>query len=163
MGHTYTNNYSLFNWNSNLLCFLIFHWLNLARGFPGGSVIKNLPAMWETRIRSLGWEDPLEMATHSSILAWEIRRTEDPGRLQSVGLQSPTRLSHWACTLLSWGDSPPVLVLRVFLSWIMLDFAKCFFCINWCDHMRFLWLLPMKNFLLSDTAMATALNSLASL
>ena len=57
-------------------------------------MIKNLPAMWETRIRSLGWEDPLEMATHSSILAWEIRRTEDPGGLQSVGLQSPTLLSH---------------------------------------------------------------------
>ena len=57
-------------------------------------MIKNPPAMWETRIRSLGREDPLEMAIHSSILAWEIRRTEDPGGLQSLGLQSPTRLSH---------------------------------------------------------------------
>ena len=45
-------------------------------GFPGGSDgIKNLPAMWETWVRSLGWEDPLEegMATHSNILAWMDR------------------------------------------------------------------------------------------
>ena len=43
-------------------------------GFPGGSVVKNLPAMQETWVWSLGWEDPLEedMATHSSILAWRI-------------------------------------------------------------------------------------------
>ena len=45
--------------------------------------------MQESRVRSLGWEDPLEkeIATHSSILAWEISRTEEPGGLQSVGLQ----------------------------------------------------------------------------
>ena len=47
--------------------------------------VKNLPAMWETWDRSLGWEDPLEegMATHSGILAWEIPWTEEPGRPQS--------------------------------------------------------------------------------
>ena len=58
-------------------------------GFPGGSVVKNLPAVQETWVQSLGWEDPLkkEMATHSSILAWEIPWTEDPGELQSMGLQ----------------------------------------------------------------------------
>ena len=52
-------------------------------------MVKRLPAMWETRIRSLGQEDPLEkaMATHSSMLAWKIPRTEEPGRLQSLGLQ----------------------------------------------------------------------------
>ena len=51
--------------------------------------------MQETQVRSLGWEDPLEkeMATHSSILAWEIPWTEEPGRLQSMGLQSQTQLS----------------------------------------------------------------------
>ena len=51
-------------------------------------MVKNLPAMQETRVRSLGWEDPLEkgMATHSSILAWRIPWTEEPGRLQSVEL-----------------------------------------------------------------------------
>ena len=62
-------------------------------GFPGGSVVKNLPAMWETRVRSLGWEDPLEreMATHSSTLAWKIPWTEEPGGLQSMGSQ---RVGH---------------------------------------------------------------------
>ena len=52
-------------------------------GFPSGSVVKNLPAMWETWVQSLGQEDPLEkgMAAHSSILAWRIPWTEEPGRL----------------------------------------------------------------------------------
>ena len=52
-------------------------------------LVKSLPAMLETWVRSLGQEDPLEkkMATHSSILAWRIPQTEDPGRLQSMGLQ----------------------------------------------------------------------------
>ena len=55
--------------------------------------IKNLPVMWETRARSLGWEDPLEegMAAHSSILAWEMPWTEEAGRLQSMGVQ---RIGH---------------------------------------------------------------------
>ena len=49
--------------------------------------VKNPPAMQETWVQSLGWEDPLEkgMAPHSSILAWRIPRTEEPGRLQSMG------------------------------------------------------------------------------
>ena len=49
--------------------------------------VKRLPTMWETQVRSLGREDPLEkeMATHSSILAWKIPWTEDSGRLQSLG------------------------------------------------------------------------------
>ena len=49
--------------------------------------VKNPPAMQETGVQSLGWEDPLEkeVATHSSILAWEISRTEEPGGLQSMG------------------------------------------------------------------------------
>ena len=53
-------------------------------------LIKNLPAIQETWVRSLGWEDPLEdeMATHSSILAWEILWTEESCRLQSMGLQN---------------------------------------------------------------------------
>ena len=46
-------------------------------------VVKNLPAMWETWVQSLGWEDPLEkvIASHSSVLAWEIPWTEKPGGL----------------------------------------------------------------------------------
>ena len=53
-------------------------------------MVKNLPAMQETQVQSLGWEDPPEkgMATHCSILAWEIPRTEERGRLQPMGLQS---------------------------------------------------------------------------
>ena len=57
---------------------------------------KNMPAMQETQIQSLGWEDPLEkeMAIHFSILAWRIPWTEEPGRLQSTGSQ---RFGHdWA-------------------------------------------------------------------
>ena len=52
-------------------------------------MVKNLPVMWETQVRSLGREAPLEegMATHSSILAWKIPWTEEPGGLQSVGSQ----------------------------------------------------------------------------
>ena len=52
-------------------------------------MVKNPPAMQETRVRSLGPEDPLEkgMVTHSSILAWEIPWTEEPGGLQSMGLR----------------------------------------------------------------------------
>ena len=59
---------------------------------PGGSVVKNLPAVQENPIQSMGWEDPLEkkMATHSSTLAWEIPGTEKPGGLQSMESQSQT-------------------------------------------------------------------------
>ena len=57
--------------------------------FLVAQMVRNLPAMQETQVRSLGQEDPLEkgMATHSSILAWEISWTEEPSELQSVGLQ----------------------------------------------------------------------------
>ena len=58
-------------------------------GFPDGSAVKNLPAVQDMRVRSLGQEEPLEkgMAIHSSILIWEIPRTEEPGGLQSMGSQ----------------------------------------------------------------------------
>ena len=57
--------------------------------FPGGSVVKNLPAMQETQVGSLDQEYPLEkgMATHSSFLAWRIPWTEKPGGIQFMGLQ----------------------------------------------------------------------------
>ena len=56
------------------------------RGFPGGSVAKDAPAMQEMWVLSLGWEDPLEegMATHSSILSWRISWTEEHGGPQKV-------------------------------------------------------------------------------
>ena len=55
-------------------------------------LVKNMPAIWETQVRSLGQEDPLEkgMAAHSSILAWRSPWTEEPGGLQSMGLQRDT-------------------------------------------------------------------------
>ena len=67
---------------------LFFHlhpwWASLV-----AQMVKRLPAMWQTWVRSLGWEDPLEkgMATHSSILAWRISWTEEPGGLQLMGLK----------------------------------------------------------------------------
>ena len=60
-------------------------------------MVNNLPAMWETQVRSLDGEDPLEkeMAIHSSILAWRIPWTEEPGGLQSMGSQ---RVGHNGAT-----------------------------------------------------------------
>ena len=72
------------------LSLITLNWASLV-----AQMVKNLPVMQETQIWSLGWEDPLEkeMATHSSILAWEIPWTEEPGGLQSMGLQ---RVRHQA-------------------------------------------------------------------
>ena len=67
---------------------LQYSWASLV-----AQLVKNPPAVWETWVRSLGWEDPLEKgkATHSSILAWRIPGTEEPGGLQSMGLY---RVAH---------------------------------------------------------------------
>ena len=67
--------------------------MDIYRGSLAAQTVKNLPAKQETWVGSLGWEDPLgkEMAIHSSILAWEIPWTEEPGGLQSRGLQ---RVGH---------------------------------------------------------------------
>ena len=73
------------------------------RNFPGGSAIKNPPGKQEMQVSSLGQEDPLEegMATHTSILVWEIPRTEKPGGLQSIGSQkSWTQLSGSTITIM---------------------------------------------------------------
>ena len=68
--------------------------------------VKHLPVMRKTQVRSLGWEDPLEkeMATHSSILAWRIPWTEEPGGLQSVGSQ---RVRHDRATTLGMAVRVP--------------------------------------------------------
>ena len=65
-------------------CSFSFQWAALVI-----QLVKNPPAMRETQVRSLGWENPLEkeMATHSSIFAWEIPQTEEPGGLQSMWSQ----------------------------------------------------------------------------
>ena len=81
------------------MCLIAFHLhtspvrCHYPPGFLGAQMVKNLCAMQETRIQSLGWEDPLEkrMAIHSSILAWRISWTEEPGGLQSMGSQ---RIGH---------------------------------------------------------------------
>ena len=72
---------------------VFFKRFNLATASPVAQRLKCLPTMWETWVRSLGWEDPLEkeMATHSSILAWRIPWMEKPGGLQSMGSQ---RVGH---------------------------------------------------------------------
>ena len=92
-------------------------------------LVKNLPAMQETQVQFLGQEDPLEkeMATHSSILAWEIPWTEKPGRLQSMGLQrvrpdlatTPPVILSWHCLLLCtllWLQRPPSLYAPLLLT-----------------------------------------------
>ena len=80
----------------------LYTFVYIFRGFPGGSDVKKLPAMQETRAWSLGWEEPLEkeMAAHSSILAWRIPRTEAPGGLklmksQRVGLKWAANTFHF--------------------------------------------------------------------
>ena len=83
--------------------------------------------MWETRVQSLGWEDLLEkeMATHTSILAWKIPWTEEPGRLQSIGLQRVGR---------DWGTSlslSPVLERKVKVKLAQL-------CPTLCDPMDYI-------------------------
>ena len=79
------------NWSDP--CSLTHFFFRYVKDFPSGSVVKNLPAVQETWVQFLSWEDPLEkgMATHSNILAWIIPWTEEPGELQSVWSQ---RVGH---------------------------------------------------------------------
>ena len=112
-------------------------------------MVKSLPAMWETRVGSLSQEDPLEkeMATHSSILVWKIPWVEEPGGLQSMGLQ---RVGH------SWATSPHTspttssLVLTGLLGFILTSLLS-----HLCPHsltttlelklndLLLLWILPV--------------------
>ena len=81
------------------LCIFLFSIYSSLRDSLVAQRLKRLPAMWETWVRSLGWEDPLEkeMASHSSILAWRIPWMEEPGGLQSTGSK---RVGHdWATSL----------------------------------------------------------------
>ena len=80
------------------VCKISTYWVNIGPSLVAQR-LKRLPPMWETWVRSLGWEDPLEkeMVTHSSILAWRIPWTKEPGGLQSIGSQ---RVGHdWATSL----------------------------------------------------------------
>ena len=96
--------------------------------------LKHLPPMWETWVRSLGREDPLEkeMTTHSSILAWSIPWTEEPGRLQSMGSQ---RVGHdWATSphLTSWGSKEAIHTKCWQNSWHMVSLLK-YLHIYYCE------------------------------
>ena len=77
----------------------------MEEAFLVAQMVKNLPTTQETQVWSLAWEEPLEKetTTHSSIIAWEIPWTEEPGRLQSMGLKkSWTQLSDWHLGLPRW-------------------------------------------------------------
>ena len=84
-----------------LFYFILLYNIVLVLPYMVAQRLKHLPAMWETRVRSLGREDPLEkeMATHSSSLAWRIPWMEEPGGLQSVGSQ---RVRHDLATKQQW-------------------------------------------------------------
>ena len=92
--------------------------------------MKNLPAMWETWVQSLGWEDPLEegMATQSSILAWRIPWTEEPDMLQSLGSQ---RVRH------DWATKPTHIYIRTYayIYIYMYIHQKHQTCITWNMYM----------------------------
>ena len=105
-------------------------------GFPHSSAVKNLPAMQdpqETRVWSLGWEDPLEgeMATHSSILAWKIPWTEELGGLQSIGSQ---RVRH------DWSNLAHSTLYHKWLDWVSISIYVLYFdsliylslCLDFC-------------------------------
>ena len=79
--------------------------------------VKHLPAMWETRVQSLGWEDPLgkEMATHSSTFAWKIPQMEN-GRLQSMGSQGAGHTERIHFHLMQW--------YRVIQKWTLIHYCK---------------------------------------
>ena len=101
-------------------------------------MVKNLPAIQETCVWSLGWEDPLEkeMETHSSILAWKILWTEEPGRLQSMGMQ---RVRHdWATNTSTSNESWTVKKAEL---WRTDAFELC--C--WRRLLRVLWIGRRSN------------------
>ena len=77
-------------------------------------MVKYLSAMGETWVWSLGWEDPLEMATHSSTLAWKSPWTEEPGRLQSMGSQRVRQ--DWATSLGSHEEQVSQLMILIFFN-----------------------------------------------
>ena len=92
--------------------------------------LKHLSTMRETRVRSLGWEDPLEkeMATHSNTIAWKIPWMEEPGRLQSMRLQ---RVGHnWATSLFFRGKKLLILIKFIVFFYICCSFLHKKFCLH---------------------------------
>ena len=98
-------------------------------GYLVGQMLKNLPSMQKTWVRSLGRKDPLEkeMGIHSSILAWRIPWTEKPGRLQSMGLQT---VGHdWVTNTLTCFLFP-----HVFFQLMLSPFIQLFFLMSVCTR-----------------------------
>ena len=93
-------------------------------------LVKYLPAMWETRVPSLGWEDPQEkeMVTHSSILAWKIPWIDDADRLQSMGSQ---RVRHDSTTSISASWT----MLKSLIVWITTNYGKFLNGVGILDHL----------------------------
>ena len=107
--------------------------LPLSKDFPVVQIVKNLPMMQETRVQSLGWEDPLEkgMTIRSSILAWRIPWTEEPGGLQSRGSQ---RVGHDCSDLVctppyAWTGHKMTMVLNQ-IVWKIVSLFFLLVCIN---------------------------------
>ena len=98
-------------------------------------MVKRLPTMWETQVRSLGCEDPLEkeMPTHSSSIAWNIPWTEDPGRLQSMGSQSRTRLHFHFHTYTSTKSVPNKVNFDFFVAINTIDNFSPHFAWHLCN------------------------------
>ena len=99
-------------------------------------MVKSLPAAWETQVRSLGLENPLEkdMTTHSSILAWKIPWTEEPGRLQSMGSKRVPHdcdftFTHWFQIPFFLFEFPCIheFVPKCFILPISLSFLACIY------------------------------------
>ena len=110
-------------------------------------MVNRLPTMQETRVQSLGWEDLLEkeMATHSSILAWKIPWTEEPGRLQSVGSQRVRK--DWVISI-SLSFSPLTLSISAsqainFLDSVASASQTRLYCKFW--HLRFCFVFSFCN------------------
>ena len=143
-------------------------WLGASIWDPASLVaqtVKRLPAVQETWVQSLGWENPLEkeMATHSSTLAWKIPRTEEPGRLQSMGSQ---RVGHnWATSVsvssvLAWripgtgepGGLPSMGLHRVGHDWNDIAAAASIWdYFYWCCGSRCMcFSLKKTNYLVGD-------------
>ena len=104
---------------------------NSVYGILVAQTVKNLPAMQETQARSLGQEDPLEkeMATHSSILSWRTPWTEEPGKVQSLSLQSVGH--HWATNTFTPSHAPPE--SRILPSLCQQELPQLLWAYRWCQ------------------------------
>ena len=145
-------------WNKVMKSSVPVYWVE--RASLVAQMVKRLPAVRETRVRSLGWEDPLEkeMATHSSTLAWKIPWTEEPG-LQSMGSQ---RVGHdWATSLhfmpfLSLSEQKSLLNITAYIrhKWVIsvlnYNSSKRCFCLKWhfLNLLMYSWFTMLYQFLL---------------